>query len=405
MANGPALIESSSFTNYATYRKRSKGHDWSDAETLRFYRALNVVGTDFSLMQSLLFNKRSRRDLKNKFKREERRNPSLIEKALRYPGVFSNAEELQSEFATIEPPEKEKTEGKKGKGQKREKKCAPRSGQPPAKKKKRGKHWLVDGNVSQGEESEDNGSIANELQKEVEADAGKSVDGGTPEVVFSVSSEEVMMASQEIVLTNEDSLPPSCGEKSEEESDASESSESGFLSRVLQPTRSGRIPKRREVKVLPNQRKAQPKEKSDGSLKKETAVEEIACSTDHLERDPLETDPLETDPLDDPRPTVSIEVRDCAPSNMDVSVVEPGSLVVIATTASDDPSRKVYEVFMVAPQIQDSLLISQNVSIEENIGMIKGDSKMFPSNHSEGVICPAEGFESCSMDTNVGLQT
>ncbi|ODM91361.1 Transcription factor TFIIIB component B'' [Orchesella cincta] len=46
-----------------------------------FYRALNQCGTDFSMMLSL-FPNRSRQELKSKFKREDRKNPDMVSKAL-----------------------------------------------------------------------------------------------------------------------------------------------------------------------------------------------------------------------------------------------------------------------------------------------------------------------------------
>jgi hypothetical protein len=54
-------------------------------ETFRFYRALAVTGADFSMMASL-FKKRSREELKLKFKKEERANPELVDKCLRSQG-------------------------------------------------------------------------------------------------------------------------------------------------------------------------------------------------------------------------------------------------------------------------------------------------------------------------------
>jgi len=66
------------------------------AETLKFYRALHTVGTDFLLMQSI-FPKRTRHDLKTKFKREDRTNRFLVEKALRCPLNF-DLTELEKEL-------------------------------------------------------------------------------------------------------------------------------------------------------------------------------------------------------------------------------------------------------------------------------------------------------------------
>ncbi|KAJ8717831.1 hypothetical protein PYW07_005761 [Mythimna separata] len=64
------------------YRRTPRTADWSDAETVRFYRALAALGTDFMLMENL-FPGRTRRDLKLKFKKEERVNMAQVDKALR----------------------------------------------------------------------------------------------------------------------------------------------------------------------------------------------------------------------------------------------------------------------------------------------------------------------------------
>ncbi|ODM92480.1 Transcription factor TFIIIB component B'' [Orchesella cincta] len=72
-------VGSSGFYRYK--RSYRRGHDWTEKETIRFYRALNQCGTDFSMMLSL-FPNRSRQELKSKFKREDRKNPDMVSKAL-----------------------------------------------------------------------------------------------------------------------------------------------------------------------------------------------------------------------------------------------------------------------------------------------------------------------------------
>lgn len=47
------------------YTRSRRSADWSDADTVRFYRALAAVGTDFSMMAPL-FPNRARRELKIK---------------------------------------------------------------------------------------------------------------------------------------------------------------------------------------------------------------------------------------------------------------------------------------------------------------------------------------------------
>lgn len=80
-------VENHAFSNHitsATYSKRESALRWSGIETDQFYEALRKFGTDFSLMESS-FPKRSRRQLKLKFKREERECPDRIDRALNGP--------------------------------------------------------------------------------------------------------------------------------------------------------------------------------------------------------------------------------------------------------------------------------------------------------------------------------
>lgn len=82
--------------NSGYYSRFKRTRDWPPAETIRFYRCLHTIGTDFSMMIQL-FPNRSRRDLKLKFKKEERLNLKLINKALLCPKEF-NIEELKQQF-------------------------------------------------------------------------------------------------------------------------------------------------------------------------------------------------------------------------------------------------------------------------------------------------------------------
>ena len=75
-------------TNYGTWSKRKKKNaDWSSKKTIKFYKALSVFGTDFSLMQGV-FTKKSRKELQLKFKKEEKVNNKLIEKCLSQGQAF-----------------------------------------------------------------------------------------------------------------------------------------------------------------------------------------------------------------------------------------------------------------------------------------------------------------------------
>lgn len=76
--------QADSHVTYASFRNKSgKKTRWTDEETIKFYKSLSAVGSDFSLMSKIFFNgSRSRLDLRNKFKKEEKLNQHLIDKAL-----------------------------------------------------------------------------------------------------------------------------------------------------------------------------------------------------------------------------------------------------------------------------------------------------------------------------------
>ncbi|XP_035216434.1 transcription factor TFIIIB component B''-like isoform X2 [Stegodyphus dumicola] len=87
-------------TTYSSFRRRHS--TWSIQETAKFYKALSLVGTDFGLMEKLLTN-RTRRELKLKFKREEKQNLALVNKAMYESETFdiealNDDSEIGSEF-------------------------------------------------------------------------------------------------------------------------------------------------------------------------------------------------------------------------------------------------------------------------------------------------------------------
>eukprot|EP00126_Sphaerothecum_destruens_P002574 Sdes_comp15999_c0_seq1m5175 len=75
------VYENSNQTTYFSYSTRSTSEKWSSQDTLKFFRALSQCGTDFSLIEKL-FPTKSRRQIKNKFKKEEKTNKKRIEDAL-----------------------------------------------------------------------------------------------------------------------------------------------------------------------------------------------------------------------------------------------------------------------------------------------------------------------------------
>ncbi|KAF8777210.1 Transcription factor TFIIIB component B'' like protein [Argiope bruennichi] len=79
-----AVVENDN-TTYSSFRNRSF-KTWSKRETAKFYKALSLVGTDFALMENIFKEDgnvtRTRRELKLKFKREEKSNPKFVHTAM-----------------------------------------------------------------------------------------------------------------------------------------------------------------------------------------------------------------------------------------------------------------------------------------------------------------------------------
>ena len=62
-------------------KKKSKSKWWTEHDLWILYKGLVLFGTDFSSIEPLLANK-NRTQIINKFHREEKKNPKIIEEAL-----------------------------------------------------------------------------------------------------------------------------------------------------------------------------------------------------------------------------------------------------------------------------------------------------------------------------------
>ncbi|XP_054278267.1 uncharacterized protein LOC128996812 [Macrosteles quadrilineatus] len=143
------IVRETGITRYNTYSKKKHiRKDWTALETLQFYKALNTIGSDFSLMTKL-FPNRTRHDLKLKFKKEEKINMKLIDRAMTAPADFDFAslqKELQEEndeLARI--AEKKKTDienAKRARAIKKEDNVKPRKKELPARLRRKGAAFL-----------------------------------------------------------------------------------------------------------------------------------------------------------------------------------------------------------------------------------------------------------------------
>ncbi|XP_037121198.1 transcription factor TFIIIB component B'' homolog isoform X2 [Syngnathus acus] len=76
------IFERGSTTTYSSFRPSAYCKPWTSEETDMFFLAISMVGTDFSMIGQL-FHNRTRAEIRNKFKKEERQNSWRIDKAFR----------------------------------------------------------------------------------------------------------------------------------------------------------------------------------------------------------------------------------------------------------------------------------------------------------------------------------
>ncbi|XP_066600525.1 transcription factor TFIIIB component B'' homolog isoform X2 [Prorops nasuta] len=194
------------------YKKRQKRKEWSKWETLKFYKALNTVGTDFLLMQSL-FPNRTRQEIKLKYKKEEKINRKLIEKALEFHQEF-DTDSLVKELA--EPVKSSNKKNKKRIKLQR-------------KKTKR----LAAASIGEMDDIEDEDNVT-----------------GLRNPAFQIISMENEQPNNTIVRGNK-VLEREAEEEGEEkrEMELNADSESEQETYVARPTRSGRLPKIKKAKL------------------------------------------------------------------------------------------------------------------------------------------------------------
>ncbi|XP_019640610.1 PREDICTED: uncharacterized protein LOC109482360 [Branchiostoma belcheri] len=120
-SDGDIVREDESNTTYSSFRKKvPQTQAWNMKETIKFYKALSTVGTDFTLMAAML-PKRTRAQLKAKFKKEEKQNRNLVDRALSLRQEFDMSTFNQSESDSEDEKQKKRKEHapRRGKGRPR----------------------------------------------------------------------------------------------------------------------------------------------------------------------------------------------------------------------------------------------------------------------------------------------
>ncbi|XP_033228185.1 transcription factor TFIIIB component B'' [Belonocnema kinseyi] len=290
--SGPIVLDENNSGGF--YKRRQKSKEWSKWDTLRFYRALSNIGTDFLLMQSF-FPKRTRQELKLKFKKEERTNKELVEKALKCQ-VF-DMEVLKEEMATFEENERKEIEISKSKADVVKKQL---------KTKRPAKCRFVVGSIEEIDES---------YEEDVDGDlsSGESRDGNSRK-----KSKKSSRRKRKVPISSE----------VEEEEEAAESTSGTEDTEIyhVKPTRSGRLPKRRKLQAP----KAFDDDSSDLEEEESQPQDEISAASTEK--------PIRYDP--EPQ-----EIIANIPNARDI---ESGSLVILTRESPGEPGKTVMQVFMVS---------------------------------------------------------
>ncbi|KAF2879324.1 hypothetical protein ILUMI_26835 [Ignelater luminosus] len=193
------IVDGDFDTGYGIYKREKRSKDWSKEETLRFYKALNTLGTDFTLMVEL-FSGRSRRELKMKFKKEERVNRPLIDKALTQPVRFDITElrkEAEEQLFIEQQRERQNSESRS--------------------------------------------------KKDVIPYIGKTKKTSSSTTSKKQKSKSPKQKSPDLYTTLEKGISSLCQTDTEDEDDTEEQMNETVSDATTKPTRSGRVPKRRKL--------------------------------------------------------------------------------------------------------------------------------------------------------------
>ncbi|XP_043666456.1 transcription factor TFIIIB component B'' homolog [Vespula pensylvanica] len=344
--------------NYGSgfYKRRPKGKEWPKWETLKFYKALNIVGTDFLLMQTL-FPNRTRQEIKLKYKKEERMNRRLIEKALEYHQEFSP--EMEEELAKFEASTRQQfyMEQETDMKNKEKKKLKRRVGSRFAARSV-GEATVTDDEITESEMSE--------IQhKDIEANNNQFLQRPRKRLKSSVKrTDEVTEEGKNACSTS--------GPESDSDAEIYQ----------IRPTRSGRVPRVRKLQGPDinnlHSTGTEQSEHSEGILleNNEETVKSTNTSNDTVINNEVYPDVI----------TSAIP---------NIGEVEPGSVVILSKESPEEPGETVLQVYMVSSNV-DAL----NIPIENDIVPIKTQSEVLATtpNASEVKSIVGKKEQECERD-------
>ncbi|XP_064603140.1 transcription factor TFIIIB component B'' homolog [Liolophura sinensis] len=232
MSDIGVVDETDSLITSSSFRTRHLSKNWTEKETERFYYALSVVGTDFSMMSNL-FKRRNRYDLKKKFKREEKYNRSQVDKALKERkkidmSVFENVSDEGEDKA----PRKKAAGKGKGRVKKRTKGQGDEEESSEGKPKKVGRKRKTARRRAHAQHFEESDDSAEKETADQNREPGGAVVLEGPCVPVDLEDDD------------EDNEEFRTIAKKDAGSSSDEEDTSRVLENMCQTTRSGRVPKR-----------------------------------------------------------------------------------------------------------------------------------------------------------------
>ncbi|XP_035734598.1 transcription factor TFIIIB component B'' homolog [Vespa mandarinia] len=342
--------------NYGSgfYKRRPKGKEWPKWETLKFYKALNIVGTDFLLMQTL-FPNRTRQEIKLKYKKEERMNRRLIEKALEFHQEFSP--EMEEELAKFEASTRQQfyMEQETDTKNKEKKKLKRRVGSRFAARSV-GEATVTDDEITESEMSE--------IQhKDIEANNNQFLQRPRKRLKSNVKkTDEVMEEGKNACSTS--------GPESDSDAEIYQ----------IRPTRSGRVPRVRKLQGpdINNLHNVEHSDHSEGILLENN--KETIKSTNISNNSVINND-------------VYPDVITSAIPN--IGEVEPGSVVILSKESPEEPGETVLQVYMVSSNVE-----AINIPIENDIVPMKTSSEVLTTtpNASEVKSIIGKKEQECDRD-------
>ncbi|XP_029178209.1 transcription factor TFIIIB component B'' homolog isoform X2 [Nylanderia fulva] len=304
------IIEEGICNNGGFYKKHKRSKDWPKWETLKFYRVLNVVGTDFLLMQTL-FPNRTREEIKQKYKKEERVNRSLIEKALKYHQEF-DTEMLEEQLGLVANSIGE---------------CEALS--------------------VNNEEVEDTTILtSDEIDVEINNEANT-----TPQQIRKGSKARKLKRRLDDTSDNSDVESASC----------SDSDSSPEIYRV-RPTRSGRQPKKAKKLQAPDINMLNISNTISDNDVNESSVIDDSGETVMPSHVAVEVTEVVNTPTEDGKSVGTSYPENIANVIPNINQMEPGSLVIVTKESAEEPGNTILQVYMVSPNVDNVA----NAAIELN---------------------------------------